>query len=67
MLRTVQNFCMISLKDYIKEMEGAATPGNTMGMGNPTAPSGDMTGTEPLVTNKTAKFKKEKKKCSETH
>ena len=58
---------MKSLKEYIKEMEGGATPGNTMGMGNPTIPSGDMPGTEPVITNKTAKFKKEKKRCSETH
>ena len=57
---------MKNLKDYIKEMEGGATPGNTMGMGNPLAPGMDgTTGTEPLV-GKTAKFKKEKKKCSET-
>ena len=57
---------MKSLKYYIKEMEGGATPGNTMGMGNPMAPGMDGTpGTEPLVS-KTAKFKKEKKKCSET-
>ena len=57
---------MKTLKDYIKEMEGGATPGNTMGMGNPMAPGMDGTsGTEPLVS-KTAKFKKEKKKCSET-
>lgn len=60
---------MKNLKDYIKEMEGGvtATPGNTMGMGNPMTPGMDGTpGTEPLVS-KTAKFKKEKKKCSETH
>lgn len=58
---------MKTLKDYIKEMEGGATPGNTMGMGNPMAPGMDgTTGTE-LLVSKTTKFKKEKKKCSETH
>ena len=61
---------MKTLKEYLKEMEGGATatPGNTMGMGNPMAPSmdGQTTGTEPLVTNRTAKTKKEKKNASKS-
>lgn len=58
---------MKTLKEYLKEMEGGATPGNTMGMGNPMAPGMDGTpGTEPLVTNKTAKTKKEKKNDSKS-
>jgi hypothetical protein len=58
---------MKTLKEYLKEMEGGATPGNTMGMGNPMAPGMDGTpGTEPLVTNRTAKTKKEKKNASKS-
>lgn len=51
---------MKSLKQYLTE-DGCsvATPGNTMGMGNPMSPSGDTVGTEPLIP--TAKTKKEKK------
>ena len=62
---------MKNLKDYIlKEMEGGCatvTPCNTRGMGNPMAPGMDGTpGTEPLVTNRTAKTKKEKKNASKS-
>ena len=39
-------------------MEGVATPGNTMGMGNPMAPTDSTPGTEPLIG--TAKAKREK-------
>jgi hypothetical protein len=47
--------------------EECATPGNTMGMGNPMAPGMDGTpGTEPLVTNSTTKTKKEKKNASKS-
>jgi hypothetical protein len=45
---------MKDLFSFVKECE-AATPGNTMGMGNPTADDGDGKGSEPL----TAKAKKE--------
>lgn len=60
---------MKSLQNYLlEELEGAATPGNTMGMGNP-MPAGVTSefGTEPPVDHthsddetKTAKCKKEK-------
>lgn len=57
---------MKSLYLYIKE-EGEcasinATPGNTMGMGNP-MPAGvnGEVGSEPLVNTRTKKYKKEKK------
>jgi hypothetical protein len=40
-------------------MEGVATPGNTMGMGNPMPPMDGEVGSEPICT---AKCKKEKKK-----
>lgn len=47
---------MKSLFDYIEEeCSNNATPGNTPGMGNPTADDGDGKGSEPL----TAKTKKE--------
>lgn len=52
---------MKSLKTYL-ECDGgavAATPGNTMGMGNPMVPTDSLPGSEPLVT---AKAKKEKVK-----
>lgn len=51
---------MKNLFQYIEEMEGAATPGNTVGMGNPMLPTAEEPGTEPLCA--TAKCKKEKKK-----
>lgn len=51
---------MKSLNQYIEEMDGMATPGNTVGMGNPMLPTAEEPGTEPLCT--AAKCKKEKKK-----
>ena len=43
-----------------------ATPANTMGMGNPCAPTDTTVGSEPLVPNcKKGKCKKEKAKKSE--
>lgn len=51
---------MKSLYNFLNEEGGApATPGNTMGMGDPVADDGNGKGTEPLTT-KTAKSKKEK-------
>ena len=49
---------MKHLIDILIEMEGVATPGNTMGMGNPMMPIDSTPGTEPLIG--TAKVKKEK-------
>lgn len=50
---------MKHLIDYIEECgEGCATPGNTMGMGNPMPPTEEAQGSEPLC----GKCKKEKKK-----
>lgn len=49
---------MKPLKQYLECDGGAvATPGNTMGMGNPMPPTDSVPGSEPLVT---AKAKKEK-------
>lgn len=55
---------MKSLREYLSEMEGAATPGNTMGMGNPVVPNGNNVGSEPIIP--TAKTKKEKKNDSKS-
>lgn len=50
---------MKHILDYIEEeCAGCATPGNTMGMGNPMPPSEEAPGSEPLC----GKCKKEKKK-----
>lgn len=50
---------MKHILDYIEEeCAGCATPGNTMGMGNPMSPTEEAPGTEPLC----GKCKKEKKK-----
>lgn len=51
---------MKTLKQYL-ECDGGitSTPGNTVGMGNPMAPTDSTPGSEPLVT---AKAKKEKVK-----
>ena len=48
---------MKNFKDYIKEE--SATPCNTIGMGNPSLPTAEEPGTEPICT---AKCKKEKRK-----
>lgn len=49
--------------EYIEECgAGCATPGNTMGMGNPMPPTGDQPGTEPITH--IAGPKKEKKETS---
>lgn len=53
---------MKRLFDYLKECDGMATPGNTVGMGNPMPPSGDNVGSEPLVPVAKAKKEKLKKK-----
>ena len=50
---------MKTLKQYLECDGGAATPCNTMGMGNPMIPTDSLSGSEPLVT---AKAKKEKVK-----
>ena len=49
---------MKHLIDILIEMEGVATPGNKMGMGNPMMPTDSTPGTEPLIG--TAKAKREK-------
>lgn len=59
-----------NLKDYIEDSavsEECATPGNTVGMGNPTPASEDCDGTEPIVTTASKKkiVKKKTKKVSE--
>lgn len=57
---------MKPLYTYFEDL--TATPGNTMGMGNPIAPIGDQIGTEPIVTTKCKKekYKKYKKKITES-
>ena len=67
---------MKSLAEYIaEEAEGAATPANTMGMGNLMLPDGDQMGTEGVPADpsnsknkkpRKAKSKKEKKEDSVT-
>lgn len=53
---------MIPLIDYLRECgEGAATPGNTTGIGNPMAPSGDQVGSGD-IPNATAKTKRKRNK-----
>lgn len=47
---------MKTLRQYL-ECDGCATPGNTVGMGNPMVPTNSSPGSEPLIT---AKAKKEK-------
>ena len=49
---------MKNLIDIVNEMDGVATPGNTMGMGNPMPPTDGCCGSEPLAPIK----KKTKKK-----
>jgi len=45
---------------------GAATPGNTMGMGNPTADDGSGKGSEPLTAkSETEKPRKKRRKKGE--
>ena len=48
---------MKSLIQYLREMEGGATPGNTLGMGNPVPATTTTMGTEPLVIKKCKKKK----------
>lgn len=44
---------------------GAATPANTMGMGNPVLPDGDQVGSEPYTAKaRVERVKKRKKKKS---
>lgn len=52
---------MLGIYD-IYETEGAATPANTMGMGNPQPPQDGECGSEPLCGSKCKKQKKEKTK-----
>ena len=54
---------MKRLAEYLKEE--CATPGNTVGMGNPMPPGEGQPGSEPLVTAKTKKEKKKHKKSEE--
>lgn len=60
---------MKTLSEYINqellECDGAATPGSTMGAGNPMAPGTDPTTPGSGDTFQTAKSKKEKKKIDE--
>lgn len=51
---------MKQLYQYIEEMDGIATPDNTVGVGNPMPPTDSEVGSEPLCI--AAKCKKEKKK-----
>ena len=48
--------------DCAPAVAGAATPGNTMGMGNPMAPTATEPGTEPLVANVKKKKRDKNKK-----
>ena len=64
---------MKNLIEYIEECgEGCATPGNTMGMGNPMPPTGDQPGTEPIThiagpkQEKKETSKRKKKKVTES-
>ena len=59
--------------EYIEECgEGCATPGNTIGMGNPMPPMGDQPGSEPIKTiagpkqEKKETSKRKKKKVTES-
>lgn len=58
---------MKNIIDYIREMDGMAAPGNTMGMGNPMPPVNGEPGSEPVIpgetpTSKEKYYKKKKKK-----
>lgn len=60
---------MKQLYKFLEEMGGgsgpglgAATPGNTTGMGNPQMPEGDTPGSEPLSKPKSEKEKIRKRK-----
>lgn len=46
---------MISLYELLLKECEVATPANTMGMGNPAAPTDTEPGTEPYVANKKKK------------
>ena len=46
---------MKTILDYIKEMEGLTAPADTIGIGNPIAPTENTLGSEPLVTRKKCK------------
>lgn len=59
---------MKNIIDYIREMEGMATPLNTMGMGNPMPPANGEPGSEPVIpgkipASKEKDYKKKKKKA----
>lgn len=54
---------MKTLRQYLEECDGCATPGNTMGMGNPAAPGPDgEVGSGDTFDHQTAKAKRKKKK-----
>lgn len=54
---------MISLVQYLRECgENCATPGNTLGAGNPVAPEGAVVGSGDVPTAKALKEKRKKKK-----
>ena len=53
---------MKSLKQYIEECDAAnATPGNTMGMGNPMAPTDGEVGSGDTFDHQKAKLRKKRK------
>ena len=57
---------MKTIISIIEEIE-AGTPGNTMGMGNPMPPIGDMPGSEPILPlHRSSKKRKAKKKITES-
>lgn len=53
---------MKSLYNFLKEDGAVATPCNTVGMGNPMLPTDSSVGSEPLITAKCKKEKKNKKR-----
>ena len=53
---------MMRLIDYIHECDGAATPANTLGMGNVQPATLDSVGSEPLPDPRTAKRIRKKDK-----
>lgn len=53
---------MKSLKLFLEE---AATPANTMGMGDPAMPTETNDGTDPIPTGKVVKQKRKKRKCED--
>lgn len=56
---------MKDLYDIYEDGVMAATPGNTMGMGNPTPPTDGEVGSEPMCGKGKCKKEKKKKKVEE--